>query len=246
MATIVLIHGFFHGGWRWKEVRRGLQVAGHEVYTPTLTGLGERSHLASPDIGLDTHIQDLLNVLEYEDLRDATLVGNSYGGTLADLIADRAPQRLARVIHVDGVLPRDGECVLDVLPPEIRADLEERARVSGDGWRIPPGGPVPPAAAMPLKPAQQPVRLTRTGSGTVPAIYIHCTVKPDVDICGPSVRRARAWGWPVFELATGHVPAGSAPRELVDLLLRIIEGGGPVKEIHGDGDERTAALPLAR
>ncbi len=225
MATIVLIHGIFFGGWHWKEVRLGLRAAGHEVYAPTLTGLGERSHLASPDLSLDTHLQDLLNVLEYEDLRWAILVGNSYGGTLAHLLADRAPERLARVVHVDGVLPRDGECLLDALPPEIRAELEARARVGGDGWRIPPNaGGNPRTVAMPLKPAQQPVRLTRTGGGAIPAVYIHCTVKPAVDICGPSVRRARAWGWPVYELAAAHVPAGSAPRELVDLLLRIIDG----------------------
>ena len=183
MATIVLIHGFFHGGWRWQEVRLGLRAAGHEVYSPTLTGLGERSHLASPEISLDTHIQDLLNVLEYEDLREAVLVGNSYGGTLAHLIA------------------------------------------GGDGWRIPPSpGMAPRSVAQPLKPAQQPVRLTRNGASAIPTVYVHCTVKPEVDICGPSVRQARAWGWPVLDLAAGHVPAGSAPRELVDLLLRIIDG----------------------
>ena len=94
MATIVIVPGAFHGGWRWKEVRVGLQAAGHEVYALTLTGLGERSHLASPDIGLDTHVQDVVNVLEYEDLREVVLVGHSYGGMVMTAVADR--ERTAR------------------------------------------------------------------------------------------------------------------------------------------------------
>src|SRR6188768_371943 len=92
MATVVIIHGLFGGGWQWQQVRRGLQAAGHEVYGPTLTGMGERSHLASPDIDLDTHVQDVRNVLEYENLREAVLVGNAYGGTLAAILADRVPE----------------------------------------------------------------------------------------------------------------------------------------------------------
>jgi len=226
MVTIVIIHGFFGGGWAWQPVRRGLQAAGHEVYTPTLTGLGERSHLASDAIDLETHIQDVVNLLEYEDLHEVVLVGNSYGGTLATILADRVPERVARVVHVDGILPRDGECLLDPLPETIRAELEERARVSGDGWRIPPGpGSGPRAASVPLKAAQQPVRLTGDKTRAVPTVYIHCTVKPDVDICGPSVGRAREWGWPVVELDVGHVPSKSA--ELIDLLLRMIDGTAP-------------------
>jgi pimeloyl-ACP methyl ester carboxylesterase len=225
MATIVIVHGAFHGGWRWKEVRVALQSAGHEVYTPTLTGLGERSHLASPDIGLDTFIQDVVNVLEYEDLRDVVLVGHSFGGLVLPAVADRAADRLARLIYLDAILLHDGECAYDMFPPEVRAAEEEEARLHGEGWRIPPGpGADRRAAPLPLKPCQQPLRLTGTGSRTVPGAYIHCTVKTGRDDCAPFTDRARERGWPVYELATGHVPLRSAAERtaLVDLLLKIV------------------------
>jgi hypothetical protein len=156
MATIVIVPAAFHGGWRWKEVRVGLQAAGHEVYATTLTGLGERSH---------------------------------------------------------------------VEPPQMRASWEERAREIGEGWRVPPWSPPDwRSAPHPLKSLQQPLRLTGTGSSTVPGAFVHCTVKRGEDPLARSVDRARERGWPVFELATGHVPLYSdADRTaLLDLLLTIV------------------------
>jgi pimeloyl-ACP methyl ester carboxylesterase len=220
----VIIPGAFPGGWRWKEVREALQAAGHAVYALTLTGLGERSHLATPEIGLDTHVQDVVNVLEYEDLRDVVLLGASYGGMVVTAVADRAAARLARLIYLDAVLPRDGECALDVIPPESRAGWEEQARLGGDGWRVPPRNP-PDWRSVPmlLKALQQPLRLTGPG-GTVPAAYVHCTAKTDRDQLAPSAGRARERGWPVYELAPGHSPLRSEAERtaLLDLLLRIL------------------------
>ena len=225
MTTIVIVPGATHGGWRWKEVRLALQSAGHEVYTPTLTGYGERIHLASPDIGLDTHIQDVVNVLEYEDLRDVVLVGHSYGGIVATAVAERAADRLARLIYLDAVLPNDGECLFDVTSPQMRANMEERARLGGEGWRISllPGDN-PRAAPMPLKPFQQPLRLTGTGRHTVPEAYVRCTAKTGMDNFAQSADRARERGWPVFDLATGHLPLSDEAERglLLDLLLKII------------------------
>jgi len=225
MATIVIVPAAFFGGWQWKEVRLALQAAGHEVYTPTLTGLGERSHLASPAIGLDTHIQDVVNVLEYEDLRDVVLVGHSYGGMVVTAVADRAADRLARLVYVDAVLRNDGECLFDVTSPQMRANMEERARLGGEGWRISllPGDN-PRAAPMPLKPFQQPLRLTGTGSHTVPRAYVHCTAKTGRDNFARSADRARERGWPVFDLATGHLPLSDEAERglLLDLLLKVI------------------------
>ena len=154
MATIVIVPAAFFGGWQWKEVRLALQAAGHEVYTPTLTGLGERSHLASPAIGLDTHVQDVVNVLEHEDLRDVVLVGHSYGGMVVTAVADRAADRVTRLVYVDAALPRDGECGFDLFPPEVRASWEAQARRDGAGWRT-PRGPAPTAARCrcPSRPA---------------------------------------------------------------------------------------------
>jgi len=225
MALIVIVPPSFFGGWRWKEVRVALQAAGHEVYALTLTGLGERSHLATPEVDLDTHVQDVVNVLEYEDLRDVVLVGNSYSGMVLTAVADRVAARLARLVYVDAVLPNDGECMFDLLPG-LRADWEERAREFGEGWRVPPWWSPRDwrAAPMLLHPCQQPLRLTGTGSHTVPVAYVHCTVKPDGDELAPSAERTRERGWPVYELATGHNPLSTeADRTaLLDLLLQIV------------------------
>jgi pimeloyl-ACP methyl ester carboxylesterase len=178
MATIVIVHGGYHGGWRWKEVRLALQAAGHEVYSPTLTGLGERVHLATPEVGLDIHILDVANVLEYEDLRDVVPVGHSYGGMMITAVAERAAARLARLVYLDALLPRDGECLLDVLTPEGRAEWEAQPRLDADGWRIAPASPHDwRSMPMPLKTFRQPLRLTGSG-GTVPEAFVHCTEKP--------------------------------------------------------------------
>jgi pimeloyl-ACP methyl ester carboxylesterase len=225
MATIVIVPAAFHGGWRWKEVRAALQAAGHEVYALTLTGLGERSHLATPEVDLDTHIQDVVNVLEYEDLRDVVMIGHSYSGVVLTAVADRAADRLARLIYVDAALPRDGECLFDALSPQMRATWVERARLEGEGWRVPPWPPFGwPAVPMLLNPCQQPLRLTATGGRTVPGAYVHCTAKAGRDDFARSADRARERGWPVYELATGHSPVDSAVERtaLVDLLLRIV------------------------
>ena len=225
MATVVIVPGATHGGWRWTEARLALQASGHEVHTLTLTGLGERSHLASPAIDLQTHILDVVHVLEYEDLHDVVLVGHSYGGMVLTAVADRAAARLARLIYVDAVLPNDGECALDAFPPAVRAKWEEEAQLHGEGWRIPPTpGDDPRAVPMPLKPTQQPLHLTGTDRSAIPAVYIHSTVKPKGDHVARSVDRAREWGWPVFDLATGHLPLlNEAERAaFVDLLLKIV------------------------
>src|SRR6476619_3993473 len=109
MATFVLVHGAMVGGWCWLWVSPELQRDGHTVYTPTLTGHGERSHLASAEVCLDTQVQDVVNVLTYEDLRDVILVGWSYGGTIVAGAADRAPDRIRHVVYLDSDIPRDGD-----------------------------------------------------------------------------------------------------------------------------------------
>src|SRR6266511_4363097 len=139
MAVFVLVHGGFHGGWCWRRVAALLRAAGHEVYTPTLTGLGERAHLATPDIGLDTHIRDVLGVLAFEDLRDVVLVGHSMAGMVVTGVAERAPDRLAHLVYLDASVPRDGECDLEChgLRGEARAAFE--ARAGSDGLLTPRG-----------------------------------------------------------------------------------------------------------
>jgi pimeloyl-ACP methyl ester carboxylesterase len=115
LATFVLVHGGGHGGWCWRDLAPLLRDAGHDVVTPTLTGLGERSHLLSGSVDLDTHVTDVVHVLEYENLRDVILVGHSYGGTVVVGVADHLPDRVGRLVFLDAVAPGDGQSTIDLL-----------------------------------------------------------------------------------------------------------------------------------
>ena len=134
MATFVVAHGAWSAGWAWKKMRPRLRERGHELWTPTYTGLGERAHLASPDVNLDTHIQDVCGLLVMEDLRDIILVGHSYGGMVATGVADREAARINRLVYLDAFVPRDGQSALDLHPPEmrerIRSAVLERRRLA--------------------------------------------------------------------------------------------------------------------
>lgn len=140
MASFVLVHGAWHGGWCWRDVRRVLEEHGHTVFTPTLTGLGERSHLLSPDINLETHIADVLNLLVWEELNDVILVGHSYGGMVITGVADQAKDRLCHIVYLDAFLPADGESSathivkllnLDATEADFAAEVARR-RASGN------------------------------------------------------------------------------------------------------------------
>src|SRR5688572_25201070 len=138
MATFVIVHGAVGGGWEWREVASLLRTRGHDVFTPSLTGFAERVHLASPQTGLETHIQDILNLLRYEDLHQVILACQSYGGMVVTGVADRMPERLAQLIYLNALVPEDGQSAFDLLPPAMRRRFEEAARTAGEGWRIPP------------------------------------------------------------------------------------------------------------
>jgi pimeloyl-ACP methyl ester carboxylesterase len=138
MATFVLVHGMGGGGWCWKRVTDRLRAQGHEVFTPTLTGLGERSHLLSPEIDLGTHIADIANVLKWESLTDVILVGHSYGGMPVTGAADRERDRVATLIYLDAFMPENGQSVMDLQPPDRRDVYYEMAAEKGDGWRLVP------------------------------------------------------------------------------------------------------------
>ena len=137
MATFVLVHGTTGGGWVWKNIARPLRAAGHEVYTPTLTGLGERQHLLTPDVGLDTHVMDIVNVLRFEDLRDVVLVGHSYGGMVITGVAEQLPQRIAELVFFDAVVPYDGESAIDATGQTTAQEFEAMVENEGEGWLIP-------------------------------------------------------------------------------------------------------------
>ena len=118
MTNVVVAHGAWSAGWAWKKMRPLLRAAGHEMWTPTYTGIGERVHLANPSIDLDTHIADVTGVLESEDLRDVALIGHSYGGMVATGVADRARDRIAQVIYLDAFVPQDGQSLADLAGDE--------------------------------------------------------------------------------------------------------------------------------
>ncbi|MFM0043062.1 MULTISPECIES: alpha/beta fold hydrolase [Paraburkholderia] len=132
-----MVHGGRHGGWCWKHVASRLREAGHEVFTPTATGLGERSHLLAPTIGLQTHIQDIVGVLEWEDLQDVVLVGHSYGGMLITGAADKVPHRVAHLVYLDALLPRNGDCCMSLIGPENARMFQSACEKQGEGWYVP-------------------------------------------------------------------------------------------------------------
>ena len=141
--TYVLIHPAWFGGWCWKKVTPLLRAQGHEVFTPTLTGLGERAHLARPEVGLEIHVRDIINVIEYENRRNVILVGNSSGGMVITGAADHVPERIAHLVFLDAFVPTDGQSMLDVIPPDRRPALEAFVQKEGDGWLLPRFAPPP-------------------------------------------------------------------------------------------------------
>ena len=137
MTTFVLCHGGWSGGWQWQEVASLLRSAGQEVFTPTFTGLGERVHLASPEVDLDTYIQDILMVLKYENLSDVVLLGYSISGPVISGVAEKAVERISHLVYLDAYVLEDGQSLADQVGAEIMAGLQEAARMYGEGWRLP-------------------------------------------------------------------------------------------------------------
>jgi pimeloyl-ACP methyl ester carboxylesterase len=136
MTTFVLVHGSCHGGWCWKKVTPLLRKYGHDVYFPTLTGLGERSHLVSKDIDLYTHIRDVTQVLECEDLNEVILVGHSYGGLVIGGVAERIPERIKRLVYLDAYIPQDNKSAFDI-EPGLETIYQERAlKERGREWLV--------------------------------------------------------------------------------------------------------------
>lgn len=228
MATYVLIHGIFAGGWQWQEVAGMLRKSGQQVYTPTLTGLGERVHLVNPDIDLSTHIQDVFNVLVYEDLGDVILVGYSAGGLVASGVAELAADRIAHLVFLDALVPQDGQSAATMGGPDIMGFFVEAANAHGDGWRIPSDPSNDPRhTAQPLKPLQQPVSITKPEAAKIPRTFILC--KRGMEDIGPlhlsAARTAEMVknddSWRYRELDSGHMPMWTHPQELTELLLEV-------------------------
>lgn len=188
MATFVLVHGAGHGGWCHGPLARRLRRAGHEVFAPTLTGLGERAHLLSPGITLDTHIADVTALIRCEDLSDVILCGHSYGGMVITGVADRMAGRIARLVYLDATLPRDGECLLDASPGlALFADVREVDGVRLGLWPDAVAGPVYGLSAddawarerltpHPWATFETPLRLADPARvAAIPRAFVNCT-----------------------------------------------------------------------
>ena len=232
MSTYVLVHGAWHGGWCWDLVAPRLVAAGHQVKTPTLTGLGERCHLASRAIDLETHISDLLNHIAYENLKEVVLVAHSYAGFVAYGLADRNAAAIGRLILLDAFIPRDGETMADHVGG--RGDEYRTAAAKDPDWLAPP----PPISVLGVgdedaswaeprmtpQPVQTYLQPATVGPGMefiASKLYISCT-SPALATLDESKRRIAEAGWPVVELACGHDAMIAAPEELTGILLQAV------------------------
>lgn len=228
MATFVVAHGAWSAGWAWKKMRPLMRAAGHEFWTPSYTGLGERAHLASASVGLDTHITDILAVLEAEDLREVYLMGHSYGGMVATGVADRARDRIKHIIYVDAFAPKDGQSAFDLQSTETAAQRRASAQ---DGWRL-ATGPMPPDTSpedvawaaprrqpQPIKTFEEKLKLSAEPSA--PRTYIYAKrARPD-DGFRQFLERAKREGWKTYEMDASHNPHITAPDALMAILNEV-------------------------
>ncbi len=241
--AFVLVHPAWHGGWCWKKVVPLLRTRGHDVFTPTLTGLGERSHLARPDIGLEAHVGDVVGVLKHEDLRDVVLVGHSSSGAVITGVADRVPDHIGHIVYLDAFVPADGQSVLDLVAADRRQILEELAKTEGGGWLLPRFAPPPWETIVrdmwgvtddgdirwlverlgptPFGHFKDPVQRVNPAAEKLPRTYIRCRRYPSARFDQHAEMARRTASWQYRELATSHHPAITAPDNLADLLLEL-------------------------
>jgi len=230
-ATLVLVHGAWHGGWCWSRVQALTRAAGVESRAVTLTGLGERAHLISPEVQLRTHLEDVAGVVEAEELERVVLVGHSYSGIFLGGVAERLGARVSELVYLDALVPGRGDSALELYPSAVASALEEGAR-AGDGWRVPPW----PAASFGITdPADRdwvdrrltdhPFRtLTEPGGSPPPAgvrrSYVFCADRRRESYVRFAEAARRDPGWEYAELSCGHDAMLLEPAALAELLVR--------------------------
>jgi pimeloyl-ACP methyl ester carboxylesterase len=234
MSVFVLVHGTGHGGWCWRFIAPILRAAGHEVYTPTLTGLGASSHLLHElnRISLDTHVKDVTNVLFYEDISNVVLVGHSYGGMVITGVAAKEPQKLTHLVYLDAYLPLEWENEIALWPPDQKERYYNDVN-SGVIFR-------PPLASSmlaitdhkmckwvqerltphPYSTYEDPPASSTPQSASIPRTYIHCTLGPLSSWMEPFAARAHNLKWKVHTMARGHEVMITHPNELAEILLQ--------------------------
>jgi pimeloyl-ACP methyl ester carboxylesterase len=226
-TIFVLVHGAWHGGWCWKKLTPLLRAAGHQVFTPTLTGSGERAHSLGRELDLDSHIKDITSVLEYEDLQRVVLVGHSYGGMVIAGVAEAIGARVAQLVFLDAFLPESGKSVSDYAPMLPTRD---------DGWRVPPLATARDFGVSdetdiawvdsrlgdhPQRTLTQPIQLASQRYESLPKTFIQLTESPWFV---EAAERAKRQGFRSYELLSGgHDAMISQPRELSQILLEVAQ-----------------------
>lgn len=232
MATYLLLHGAWHGGWCWSKVATRLRAGGHSVFSPTFTGVSDRAHLLSPLVDLSTHVHDVVRLIDAEDLCDVILVGHSYSGMVVAGVVERRPERIRTRVHLDAFLPRSGEAAINLLPQRIAHHYRESVSGPGFGWLIPPRSLevlgvtdgddlawlAPRLTPQPWATYTEAVTLS-TRAPDVPGVYVECTSW--MRVFTPQAQRARELGWPVHELETGHEAMVTAPEPLARFLEQL-------------------------
>jgi pimeloyl-ACP methyl ester carboxylesterase len=239
MATFVLVHGAWQGASTWDLMVPYLTAKGHRVLAPALTGLGQRRHELSPQVTVDMHIADVVEVFEYEDLHDVVLAGHSYAGSVVTAATEKIAPRLKALVYVDGFVPRDGETTMQLLPPAVQDRFRASAQTEGDGWRLPgsekqlDGWGLKPGSArdfvksklcdFSLRCFEGQVRLPQQASEKVPRAYVSCTAEgyPARPAFAPFAARAKAQAWPVLDLPTGHDCHVEEPKAVADFLMSL-------------------------
>ena len=231
-GTVVIVHGAWGGAWDWRETADSLEALGYDARRVTLTGLGERNHLLSPDIDLSTHVTDVVNVLRWEELEDVILVGHSYGGMVITGVAEVVPERIRRLVYFDAFLPLDGECALAVgrtegpdtlCTPEGLEELMGASLANNTipaGW-VEDGASVPSDLPHPAGTLAEPLDLAGDPGNGIPAVYIITREEAGgADSFDVAAERAEAMGWPVVEYVGDHTPYRQDPGGIARLFVR--------------------------
>jgi pimeloyl-ACP methyl ester carboxylesterase len=232
MRTLVMVHGAGDGAWVWTPLADRLRTRGHRVFTVTLTGYGERRHLASPEIRLETHVQDVQAVIEYERLKDVWLVGHSYGGWVTTLVAERVADRLAHLVYVDALVPmKSGQRYEDFYDPAFRTAL--KAAAGADAWLLPvnPDLTDPRYGPVLSRPLKEPVDLSSPEAAVLPRTYLAFTARGDNPRYQPVAKVqefAVAKGWRVIAVPADHNAHFTRP-DLIAPVFDQMLGASPVR-----------------
>ena len=234
MTAFVLVHGAWHGGWCWQRLAPLLAQGGHAVYAPTLTGLGERAHLRACVLDLETHVEDVVGVIESEDLIDVVLVGHSLGGIKVLAIAERIADRVIHLVNVDGMIPTSGQSIKDMLPGVWESSRDRAIEAGDEGWVPPPDDwdfglsradyqwARPRLSPDPIKTWETPIVFTPERAGRVPGLFVHCTSGLSPDELVAEQETCRKHGWRYEALPASHDAMISAPEQLASVLLGIV------------------------